>query len=61
MDLATLEFGLLNDLFEVGQNYYDEVESMRAAEHVARKARGPKFAGKSRKCAGDALRDRQLW
>ena len=59
--LAELRFGVLNDLLSTGQEYYEEVEGMREAERTARRARGDRPAGRTRKKAGTALRDREPW
>ena len=61
VDLETLQFGVLNGLLRDGQEYFDEVESLRSAERTARRARGIAPTGRRRKRAGDALRDREPW
>ena len=61
VSLADLRFGVLNDLLSTGQEYYEEVEGMREAERTARRARGDRPAGRKRKKAGTALRDREPW
>ena len=59
--LDELNFGVLPELLEEGQRFYDEVEVQRAEEKAARKAAGPRPRGRARKRAGDALRDRDPW
>ena len=59
VDLAKLEFGVLNDLLSEGLAYYDEVEAKKS-EMRAKVASGVKTP-KARKRAGEALRDRDPW
>ena len=53
--LEDLEFGVLQDLFGVGDDYIKELELIKA-----QKAAGPK-EGKRRKIADESLRARDPW
>ena len=53
--LEDLEFGVLQDLFDVGDDYIKELELIKA-----QKAAGPK-EGKRRKIADESLRGRDPW
>ena len=57
VDLDTLDFGVLRELFAVGDSYLEEIEALKAAEKALKLGR----VEKRRKKAGDALRDRDPW
>ena len=57
--MEKLRFGVLDALLKEGLDYYDEVEAKKAAHKAANVAEGKK--PKSRKRAGDCLRDRDPW
>ena len=67
VDLDTIQFGVLRELFEVGEDYVKESEAARAKEK-ARKvtilqeaAGGGSTKAKKLKAAGTKLRERDPW
>ena len=64
VDLASIEFGVLNQLFEAGEAYTKELEAAREKAKAAKllEEQG-RMAGptKRRKRAGDSLREKQPW
>ena len=63
MDLASIEFGVLNELFEAGETYTKELEAAREKVKAAKllEEQGRKAdTTKKRKRAGDSLREKQL-
>lgn len=57
VDLDTLDFGVLRELFAVGDAYLEEIETLKANEKALKETR----VEKRRKKAGDRLRDRDEW
>ena len=55
--LEDLEFGVLRDLFEVGDKYLAEIENLKTQAKETKLAK----AGRKRKLAGDSLRERDPW
>ena len=52
--LEDLQFGVLNDLFKVGDDYVGELEELKAQKRA-------QVEGKRRRLAGDSLRERDPW
>ena len=57
MDLEKLEFGVLKNLFDVGDAYVSELDELKAQAKTQKVER----AGRKRKIAGDSLRERDPW
>ena len=57
VQLEALEFGVLRELFHVGDQYLEELESLKARAREAKVAK----EGKKRKLAGESLRERDPW
>ena len=57
VDFGKLKFGVLDALLKEGLDYYDEVEAKKAAHKAVKAVEGKK--PKSRKRAGECLRDRE--
>ena len=57
VDLDCLDFGVMRELFEVGDNYLAELTALKEEAKRTAEVRG----NKKRKKAGDALRDREPW
>ena len=57
VDLEKLEFGVLKQLFEVGDSYVTELDELKAQAKTQKVER----AGRKRKLAGDSLRERDPW
>ena len=57
VNLETLEFGVMNRLFEVGDEYVEELNILKAQdrEKVAAKV------GRKRRLTGERLREREPW
>ena len=58
VDLGTLKFGVLNDLFEMGDRYVLDLAELKAQAASARENATLK---KQRRSAGDLLRVRDPW
>ena len=62
VDLSDLKFKVLNQLFDNGDNYLKELESLKAKTPKAAPSNLPAVpTRKRRRKAGDALRDRDPW
>ena len=61
VDLETLDFKLLHDLFSAGDEYIADLEKIRKAEQVRALASQALPATKKRKVAGTRLRDTNPW
>ena len=58
VDLAKLEFIVLNELFDEGERYVKELEELRACE---RRARNSGTAHAAKRAKGDRLAQRDPW
>ena len=62
VDLDKLEFGVLRELFEVGNAYLVELDALKAANKLLAEEKGTR---RKRKLAGESLKDRDpypgLW
>lgn len=61
VDLETMDFKLLHDLFSAGDDYIAELEKIRKAEQMRASAALALPATKVRKVAGKRLRDTNPW
>ena len=57
VDLDTLDFGVMRELFEVGDAYVEELSDLKAAQKAATAEHG----GKKRRKAEDLLRVKNPW
>ena len=57
VDLDLLEFGVMRELFEAGDQYIAEVDRLKAETKAAEAAKG----GKRKRPAGESLRERDPW
>ena len=57
VDLDRLDFGVMRELFEVGDNYLQELDALKEEAKKVKEVRGTK----RRKKAGDSIRDREPW
>ena len=57
VDLEKLDFGVLRQLFDVGDSYVKELDELKAQA----KARAVEKEGRKRKLAGESLRERDPW
>ena len=57
VDLDKLEFGVMRELFEVGDAYIEELEALKAAH----KAKSVEAGAKKRRKAEDLLRIKDPW
>ena len=55
--LEDLEFGVLRQLFDVGDQYLAELEAMRIQAKQAKEAK----VGRKKRLAGESLRERDPW
>ena len=60
VDLSTLPFKVLNEMFAVGEDYVKDLEEIRSKEKVRREAVGSNLVGVKTK-KGQAMRDRNPW
>ena len=60
VELESLKFNIMNDLFSAGDTYLKELEELRAKCKAAAAASSDP-GGKRRKKKGDALGDRDPW
>ena len=58
VDLDKLEFGVLRELFEVGDSYIAELEALKAVSKSRVVEEGTR---RKRKLAGESLRERDPW
>ena len=62
VDLGALKFNIMDDLFESGEAYLKELESLRSKSKAATAPTSADASGeKRRKKKGEALRDRDPW
>ena len=67
VDLETIKFGVLNELFAAGETYVADLEEARGRAKAAAEALKKKEAAEGgvkkrrRKVAGDSIRERQPW
>ena len=54
VQLETLNFGVLNDLFSAGDDYIKELDELKALKNA-------QVEGKKRRLAGESLRERDPW
>ena len=54
VQLETLNFGVLNDLFSAGDDYIKELDELKAPKTA-------QVEGKKRRLAGESLRERDPW
>ena len=58
VDLERLDFGVMRDLFEVGDAYVEELNALKAEAARRAEVKGDR---KKRKLAGESLRERDPW
>ena len=59
VDLNKLKFGVLNDLFNAGDKYVEDLAALK--EQAKREEASMRAPKKVKRLAGESVRDRDLW